>query len=331
MNYRRRILEMDDVELEQFSLRWVKVMTSPRYHLVERFSDAGDMGRDVVGFLTDQLHEGPWHNFQCKQLGRNLNADTALVELGKIIHFSNQGCFILPEEYTFVAPRGLSRPLEELIFNPSKLKQEIIDKWGSHCAKKIEKGKTIPLDAKLLTHLKTFNFHRVRRVSVDHILSDDAAKPVMAAFFGIDPGAPPKGEIPADVAPTELRYAGELFHAYGDHDSCTYGQDDVLAHKAHGPHFAEQRERFYAADAFRRFYRDNTLGEETAALEDEIYHGVIQKHREPHASALARVEAVLGHAATIAPTGPLAGHARVQVRQGICHHLVNDERIKSWK
>jgi hypothetical protein len=199
MNYRRQVLAMEDGELEHFVLRWAKVMASPKYHHVERFSNAGDMGRDVVGFLTDQLHEGLWHNFQCKQLGRNLSADTALLELGKVIHFSHQGSFTLPEEYTFVAPRGLSRPLEELIFNPGKLRHELISNWDSHCAKKIEKGKIIPLDAGLLAHLNSFNFNRVRRKSIDHILADDAAKPALAALFGADPGAPPKGEVPPTV------------------------------------------------------------------------------------------------------------------------------------
>ncbi|GBQ06418.1 ABC-three component system protein [Acetobacter cerevisiae] len=153
----------------------------------------------------------------------------------------------------------------------------------------------------------------------------------MAAMFGTDPGKPPEGVVPLAVAQREARYAIELFLAYGEKDGCTYSEDDVVVHTVHGPHFSEQRERFYTADEFRRHYRDNTLGAEMAALEDEVYHGIIQKHREKYATALDRVEAVMGHAAVISPTGPLAVHARVQVRQGICHHLVNDERIKSWK
>ena len=331
MDYSRQILAMDDADLERFVRRWVKVMTNPAYHHVERFSGAGDMGRDVVGFLTKDLHEGLWHNYQCKQLGRrNLGVNVALLELGKIIHFSHQGEFTLPEQYTFVAPRGLSRPLEALIFNPTKLKQALIDQWDECCAKKIEKRKTIPLAPDLLTHLHKFNFAGVRRKSIDDILADDAAKPAMSEMFGSDPGAPPRAVVPPQIAPIELRYADELCRAYGDRDKCSYCRDDIVVHASHGQHFSEQRERFYAADAFRRFYRDNTLEEAIAALEDEVYHGVIEKHREPHADALTRVNAVMGHAATIAPGGPLARHAWVQVKQGICHHFINDERITSW-
>jgi hypothetical protein len=137
---------MDDADLERFVLRWAAVMTRPAYHHVERFSGTGDMGRDIVGFLTKQRHEGPWHNFQCKQLGRrNLATDIALLELGKLIYFSHQGAFVLPEQYTFVAPRGLSRTLEALLFSPSKLEQSLIDNWKASCATKIIRGQTIAL------------------------------------------------------------------------------------------------------------------------------------------------------------------------------------------
>ena len=117
MDYSRDILVLDDGGLERFVLRWLKVMITPKYHDVQRFGNAGDLGRDVVGFLTSKRHEGPWHNYQCKQLGqRSLGVGPALLDLGKILHYSHQGEFILPVQFTFVAPKGLSRPLEALIF-----------------------------------------------------------------------------------------------------------------------------------------------------------------------------------------------------------------------
>lgn len=66
------------------------------------------------------------------------------------------------------------------------------------------------------------------------------------------------------------------------------------------------------------------------ALQGEIYHGIIEKHREPHGDGLARVNAVMSQAASIPPTGLLAKHARVPIRQGICHLFVNDGKL-SWK
>ena len=37
----------------------------PAYTKTVRFSGPGDMGRDVVGFRTDQYFQGPWDNYQC--------------------------------------------------------------------------------------------------------------------------------------------------------------------------------------------------------------------------------------------------------------------------
>jgi hypothetical protein len=333
MDYSRHILALDDADLERFVLRWLTVMTNPKYESCQRFAGSRDMGRDVVGFLTKDRHEGPWHNYQCKQLAqRNLGVGTALLDLGKVLHFSHQKKFLLPDQFTFVAPRGLARTLEDLIFNPTELKRAIITNWDDYCATKIERGQTIPMDASLRAHIETFDFSRVDRRSLDDILVDPAAMPALAAMFGTDPGSPPQGVVPPTVAPHELRYADALLDAYGERDGCTYtDHDKIIAHAKFGQHFCEQRERFYAADAFARFYRDNTLAEETDALEDEVYHGIIEKHREAHADSLTRVNAVMAHAATVVPSGPLARHARVQVRQGICHHFVNNQRIPSWK
>lgn len=322
---------MSDKRLEQFVHRWAKVMSNRNYVDVQIFADAGDMGRDVVGFLTKQRHEGPWHNYQCKQLARTLQIGTALLDLGKIIYYSYRGEFILPERFTFVAPRGMSRTLEHLLYNPTELKEKIISSWSEYCQTKIIKNEVINLESELLDHLNNFDFSCVDRVTLDDILSDPSVNPVLAAYFGADPGAPPPHTVPSNVEKTELRYVNELLDAYGERERCLYNNhEDVIAHSKYATHFSEQRERFYRADAFNRFYRDNTLVEEMDDLQGEIYHGIIERHREAYADCLARVNAVMSQAASIPPAGLLAKHARVPIRQGICHLFVNDGKL-SWK
>ena len=331
MDYSRDILALSDKLLEQFVHRWAKVMTAKNYVDVQIFADAGDMGRDVVGFLTKQRHEGPWHNYQCKQLARTLQIGTALLDLGKVIYYSHCAEFILPERFTFVAPRGMSRTLERLLYNPTELKASMISGWPEYCRTKIIRNQVIELEGDLLKHLEKFDFSCVDRMTLDDILADPAVNPVLAAYFGADPGGPPRHTVPSSVDVMELAYVNELVEAYGEREGSPYaGHDDIVAHSKYGIHFSEQRERFYEADTFSRFYRDNTLADEMDALQREIYHGVIEKHREPHADRLARVNAVMSQAASIPPTGLLAKHARVPVRQGICHLFVNDGRL-SWK
>lgn len=331
MQYHRQILALDDENLERFVRDWIARKTS-EYAEVERFSGAGDQGRDVVGFKTDLRHEGPWDNYQCKQYGRTLQPAAALLELGKILHFAEQGEFTPPTGYFFVAPRGMSRELEKLIFNPTALRAELVARWDAVCAKKIVSGKTIPLSASLRKVIDDYDFSRVKRITVDIILDDPFIKPVLAKWgIAEDPGAPPRGIVPATVDVREQPYLDQLIDAYSERcGSPLADHDAVCEHEEFGQHLQEQRLRFFEADAFNRFYRDNTLEEDLEALHDDVYHGVTGPYRARHVDALTRVDAVMSQAAAVTPAGLLARHARVPVKQGFCHHFANDGKLV-WK
>jgi len=132
VDYRRDILALDDTALEEFVRQWTCGLT--QYHEVERFSGSGDLGRDVVGFLTKQRHEGPWDNYQCKQYGSTLATHIAIAEVGKVLYYSWKGEFTAPSGFFFVAPRGLNRNLKKLVFKPSEFKSTIINEWDKYCA-----------------------------------------------------------------------------------------------------------------------------------------------------------------------------------------------------
>lgn len=330
IRYDRQILALDDDGLEAFVTNWINKKKSD-YVEVERFTGPGDMGRDVVGFLTKDRHEGSWHNYQCKQLGRTLQPGSAIFEIGKILYFSYIKKFTAPSAYFFVAPRGVSRTAENLIFNPGAFKQAVLENWGKHCEKKIVQGTAIPLDAPLRAHITAYDFSRISKLTIHNILADPAVKPVLVERFGADPGPPPKGITPADVQPFETPYIRQLLDAYGERDHQQYASHGLIQnHPEHGPHLRHQRERFFQADSFNRHYRDNTMPEELAQLHDDVYHGIIQTHSASHADSLTRVDATMEQAAIVHPGGPLAKHARVPVKQGICHHFANDGLIK-WK
>lgn len=91
-----------------------------------------------------------------------------------------------------------------------------------------------------------------------------------------------------------------------------------------------QRERFYDADFFKRYYRDNTAADILPTFEKDIEHGIFDVYSGSHLDSLARIDAVLAQAATVQPSGPLGPHARVSVKQGVCHHFANDGKLP-WK
>ena len=54
----RQVLALTDDQLEQFVREWTT--HKKEYIDVQRFTGPADMGRDVVGYLTNQRHEGSW-------------------------------------------------------------------------------------------------------------------------------------------------------------------------------------------------------------------------------------------------------------------------------
>lgn len=328
--YDRDVLALDDVQLEQFVLDWVNSKTT-QYIETTRFSGAGDLGRDVVGFLSKDKHEGAWHNYQCKQYAKSLPTDTALCEIGKILYYAFQGEFSTPTAYFFVAPRGVNRNLETLIFNPSQFKSKLTTEWDKFCANKIIDGTTIPLTPALKTFIINFDFSTIRRLNLSDILNDSTATPVLFKWFGADPGPAPQGTTPGNIQDTELPYINQLIDAYGQRDGKSYtSHEEIATRTKHKEHLSRQRERFYDADAFKRFYRDNTDQSVIENFENDIFHGIIDTCEAKHVDALECVDAVMKQAATVQPSGLLSQYARVQIKQGVCHHFANEDRLK-WK
>src|SRR3546814_10316887 len=102
----RLIRAMDDSELEDFCRRWVSGRSG--CFEVKRFGQAGDMGRDVVGFCAPQRHEGNWDNYQCKQYRGKVGTAEGILAVGKIFYWASQGHFTVPRTFYFVAPNGRS-------------------------------------------------------------------------------------------------------------------------------------------------------------------------------------------------------------------------------
>jgi hypothetical protein len=328
--YDRLIIALGDDELETFVREWT--LQKKEYAEVERFTGPGDMGRDVVGFLTKQRHDGPWHNYQCKQYGRTLPTDIGILEVGKILYYSSQGQFAPPTAFFFVVPRGVNRNLRRLITKPEEFRQSLLDHWEEYGADEITEGVHIPLDAAVQAVIEKWDFSSIRAVSVDMLLNDPAAKAVLVSWFGADPGPPPLGTVPGAIEAREMPYVQQLLDAYSERDQCTYADyADLKDHTAHGPHIRMQRERFFDADAFARFYRDNTMSEEIDVLRRDMLHGVIDTHWADHRDSLARADAVMTQAANVHPSGALAKYARVPVKQGICHHFANEGRLRWLK
>lgn len=325
--------ELEDDQLEEFIELFVERI-GEGYVAVHRLGQANDKGRDVVGFLTDAKHEAAWHLYQSKRktYASALGVGEALVELGKVFyHHAGGGAYkTLPTKYVFVSPRGVSGTLRDLILNPSDLKAELLAKWDTHCKTGITTrgGKPTPLTPELKALIEAYDFSQISYLSATDIVKHKAAGPALGRVLKVPPGEAPAGEAPADLQPEEIEYLDQLRQVYGEARGAAFATvDAILTDAEYGPDLDDHRTRFFEASVFKRFHRDNTDALALTAFQKDIYLGVIGVHRRGHPTGFQRLCAVMDHASLMATAigGTLV---RVPVRQGVCHHLANEGKMK---
>ncbi|MEI8703295.1 hypothetical protein LRP31_34285 (plasmid) [Mesorhizobium mediterraneum] len=329
-NYAVQLTALPDERLEAFVNDWLANRTKD-YNSHERWSGTGDMGRDVVAYVTDQRHEGPWDNFQCKQLGARLSEKAAFVELGKIFMHAAKGEYTLPRSYTFVAPRGVVRNVQAFIAHPERFRQAFLDRWATGIAGELVENASVPLSEEIRSAINAFDFTQVYSLDAVRLVDDSHAKTVLVKWFNDDPGPSPLGVAPDQLQDHESAYISQLVDIYGECAGSKFENPAAVLQDARwGTHLRDQRTRYFDAAEFDRYYRDSTPPDYLSTFKDEVYHGVSDVYTESNGGGLERVTRVLSQAATIQASGVLGRHARVQVKQGTCHHFANEGRLP-WK
>lgn len=329
-DYWRHLRTMGDRDLERFVDDWIaRKMT--RYAGHQRIGQAGDMGRDVVGYLTDKRMSGPWDNYQCKQLLRQLDLPSAARELGKIFWHAARGEFSLPSAYVFVAPAGVKRDLSAMVDDPDRFQAAMLAEWDTWCKTGIVANTPTLMTPEIRALIEGFDFKAVSVLDAETLVQDPDVVAVLVEWFGHDPGKAPRGVVPDQFQAEEAEFAAELLEVYGEREGRPFPDlNAVAAHPRHGAHFGRQRRWFFDAAAFRRFYRDNTPHRYLVDFDRDMHDGVIDVYERSYPDRLERVNGVMSHASLVKPSGILGIHSEVGVRQGTCHHFVN-EGLLSWK
>jgi hypothetical protein len=328
-NYPGLISVLTAAELEDFVDDWLHQRYKD-YHSHFRWSGTGDLGRDVTGYVTDRRMDGPWDNFQCKQLSKPLSEKALFVELGKIFMHSAAGAYTLPRAYTFVAPLGVVRKVREFVAHPDRLKRAFLDCWDTYIAGDLVENTTVKLTPEIENKIKAFDFANVHWLDARLLAKDPSCMPALVKWFDADPGQSPRGVVPAAIHASESAYLGQLLKVYEERGPGTYPDPEAaLACPDVGPHLKIQRTRFFDATAFDRFYRDSTPEEFVQTFRDEVHHGVVDVHDADHSNKFARLNKVMQQAALLQASGILGRHAGPQVKQGTCHLLAN-EGVMPW-
>lgn len=322
-----------DEEYEVFVKEWAQDGLAARYAVVRRASGSGDMGRDVLGFVTPDLASSPYDNFQCKHYRGALAPSDVWIEIGKVCWYTFRGDYRVPRAYYFVAPRGVGPTLQRYLEDPDRLRREFIANWEGHCATSITRGTTIGLDGDFRRYVDAFDFRIFKAVDPDELVAQHATTRWHAARFGGGLRPRPPAEMPPETLQThETRYVRQLLDAYADYLGIDVSTVDALSgHRSLIRHFTRQREMFYQAASLRQFERDTMPHDEGfLGLMEDIYDGVVDICEGDHANGYVRLGEVIRTAVLLNPSSyALVEYLHTADKAGICHHLANDDRL-SW-
>jgi hypothetical protein len=323
-------------EFENFICEWAfyyKQIEKNAYHQVGRFGGAGDMGRDVVGYIDPPSSGGRLDIFQCKHYGHGLQPGEVWAELGKLCYFTLLGAFVVPEEYRFVSPEDVGPELGRLLEKPEDLRQRLMDEWEKHVEAEITKKQKVKLEGKLLDHVKAFDFTRVGYKPIHEIVNEFRMTTRYPPRFGggliIRRSSDKKP--PAEIEDHEQRYVEQLIEAYQDHKDDVVKLETLPAHPELERHFARARVRYFCAETLRLDVRDNLPdGVTFDQVQDQVLDAVSDICEDKkHASGFERVNAVTDHAGIyVVQDHPLKGYLHSQILKGVCHQLANVDKLK---
>lgn len=318
----------DATEWEIFISEWQKGLQG--YASVKRLGGAGDHGRDVIGLCGPDACQGIWDNYQCKHYEVPLSTAKACEDAGKIIFHAFRGEFSAPRTCCFVAPRGPTTELRDLLLNPAKFRAELIATWNTRVSGRVVAGQRHDLTGALQAYVDAYDFKSFRYATLDEVLDDHRRTAYWAARFdGALPPAP-AGVTPQEVKQGETVYVGKLLEVYSEESGATFSSPaDLAAHAKWRDDLQKQRVRFYDAEAFMAHYRDQTEPGTIEDFADQIFDA-IDPAVAAEVGAHPRLTAALSVAGQAAPASVLAPRAKVRVKQGVCHQLANDDRL-TWK
>lgn len=328
-----RIRMFSDEQFESFIAEWAVSCLKPTCKEVYNMGGSGDMGRDVIA----EFQDGTCNYYQCKKYDHPLAPSDIYVEIGKICYYSYIGAILLPKKYRFVSPYDVGPKLSNLLKKPGDLKQSLISNWEKYCKKEISNEMEIELSTDFLAYIEDIDFSIFGCHAIHSIIEEYRKTNYFFLRFG-SPTPPPRPDAmnpPDELAPVEVKYVSKAKRAF------TLSKRVIPGHDAHevlnsaNQFVAKQRKVFYVAESLRQYarrvYLDDKVFED---LKDEIYSAVQDTVEMVYPDPLTRLRQTLTTAASAnTQSNPLdyQFHAvRNDDRKGVCHHLVNDDRI-DWE
>jgi hypothetical protein len=210
----KQIRGYDAAEWELFTIEWQQGLKG--YKEVKRLGAAGDHGRDVIGLCSAKGCEGVWDNYQCKNYQGLLQPFHASRAAGKIIFHAFGKIFKAPRRCYFVAPKGPTTALSDMLLNPSRFRDEVIDNWNVRVAGDVIENETHLPTGDLARYVEQYDFTSFGYITIEEMLEAHRKTAFWAERFGGLLPPPATGNAPDDMMPHETVYVGKLLDVYSE-------------------------------------------------------------------------------------------------------------------
>lgn len=326
-----RIAAMNEDDYEVLVYEWVSGYLSDVYQKIRAYAGAGDKGRDIVGYYRD----GGIDIYQCKHYDGRIAPTDIYVELGKLCYYTHNADFPVPKKYFIVAPQGCGPTVLDMLAKPQDINQLLLDNWEKNCKSKITKTKAVELSPEFEDYIRQFDFSIISDIDPSEFVKQHAQTQYHILRFGagIRKFRDKIPEPDPNIQIREQRYTESLFEVYQESLGIPINNvDDLMSQATYFKHFVEQRRGFYSSESLEKFSREN-FPDSTPCPFDELKDDA-EKVVE---TTLALHDQESGYKRVLLASqeikrqnftnSPLSLEIKPLDKDGLCHHLINEERI----
>lgn len=328
-----RLMTFSPEQFEIFILEWAFYYIKEKYVEVQWRGGSGDKGRDIVAWIDPKNSRNRrWDCYQCKHYQQPIQPSEYWIELAKLCYYTFNNAYTIPENYFIACNSGVGSSLQDLIDDPKKIKDKLIDNWTNYCEAKIVKGIKIVLEGSLLEFVSGFDFSIIHALPQIELIEQHSHTKYHSMIFGTGLKPRPNPILPpTNIAAFETHYVEQIFEAISDRLMIPIGAiNEFCDHKDIVNIFNYSRECFYQAESLKEFARDN-LPDETyfTDLLEQIFEGIRICLFRTYSNGYDRMLETTNHSTKIAvDSNILKSYIRPADRIGICHHLANEDRVK---
>lgn len=140
--------------------------------------------------------------------------------------------------------------------------------------------------------------------------------------------------VPDKITADESKYIHELFLAYGDAEQINdFSEDHLVNFSDYQEDLQDRRIDYFAAETIQRSVLEIDVRNQFDILKEETLSGVKDTMKKRHDNGYERMLSVMEMAAQL-PTpqsyflGISSNWISSKIKKGVCHHLVNDNKLK---